>query len=552
VAIPLHELTAQTSRFALTILFGAVGFVLLIACANFANLLFARASARRKEIAIRAAIGANRLHLIKQLLTESVLLALVGGAVGLLISIWGVDLLLEFAPPSLSRVNPIGVDLSVLSFTFLISVGTGIIFGLFPALHASKLDLTSALKEEGRSTHSGLIGLSFRNVLVVGQVALALVLLIGSGLMLNSLVRLLNVDKGFDPDNLLTFNVALPATYKTPEQIKAFYQEALRRIERLPGVSSAGTVDQLPLGDMGLRGDFQFEGQPPQEGNWASKIFTSGDYFSAMRIPLSGGRGFDASDSPLSKNVAMINEAFARKYCGDINPLGQRLSIDNDAKRQPIWREVVGVVEDIKQTSLGEESEPAIFVPHLQTGRIFWLSFATFVVRSEVDPTQLALSVQREIQTIDSNLPAFGIRTMEQVVSDSVSDARFNSLLIAVFAGVAMILAVVGVYGVVSYSVTQRTREVGIRMAVGAAPSDIVKLIVGQGMFLSIAGILLGLGLAFGVTRLITTLLFGITPTDWPTFTFVSFTLILATLIACVIPGRRAMRVDPLVALRQE
>ena len=551
--VPLHELTAENSRLALLVLSSAVGFVLLIACANLANLLLARATARRKEMAIRAAVGATRLRLIRQLLTESVLLALVGGGCGLLLAVWGIDLLMDFAPPTLPRVNAIGIDSGALAFTLLISVVTGILFGLVPALAASRLDLTEALKEGSRTSRPGFIGLGLRNALVVGQVALALVLLIGAGLLLNSFARLLNVDKGFDPDNLLTLNIALPETYRTKEQIQNFYKETLQRIGALPGVETAGIVGQLPLGGMRLSGDFLVEGQPPlPDGTFADKIITSADYFRAMRIPLLRGREFDDRDTPDSKGVVMVNESFARAIFADDDPVGKRLSLDEDSKRQPIWREIVGVVRDVKQEGLGSELQPAIFAPYAQSSKLFWLRLMSFVIRTDNDPARLAVAVQREIQKVDPDLPAFDLKTMRQVISDSVSDPRFNALLLAVFAGVALVLAAVGIYGVISYSVMQRTHELGIRMALGAEPRDIMRLVVGKGMMLAFMGVAIGLALALAVTRVIAGFLFGVSATDPATFFVISLILAGVALVACFVPARRAMKVDPMVALRYE
>jgi putative ABC transport system permease protein len=551
--LPLHELTAKNSRLALVVLSSAVGFVLLIACANLANLLLARASTRRKEMAIRAAVGARRLHLIRQMLIESVLLSLAGGAAGLLLAAWGIDLLLDFAPPTLPRVNAIGIDVSVLGFTFLISVGTGLLFGLVPALQASRLSLTEALKEGARTSHAGFIGLGLRSLLVVGQVALALVLLICAGLMLNSFVRLLDVDKGFNADNLLTLNVALPETYRTKEQIKNFYQETLQRIESLPGVANAGLVGQLPLGGMMLTGDFLIEGQPPlPEGTFADKIVASQDYFRAMRIPLVAGRRFGDGDVNNSKGVVIINGSFARKFFEGDDVVGKRLSLDEDPKGQPIWREIVGIVGDVKQKGLASDLQPAIFLPYTQTSNLFWLRYTTFVARTDVEPTTLAAAVQHEIQRVDPNLPLYDIKTMRQVISDSVSDPRFNALLLAVFAGLALVLATVGIYGVVSYSVTQRTREMGIRQALGADRRDIMRLVMGQGLRMALAGIALGVALAFAVTRVIESFLFGVRATDTATFIVLPVILAGVALGACYVPARRATKVDPMEALRYE
>jgi putative ABC transport system permease protein len=560
--LPLHELTAEKSRLVLGILFGAVGFVLLIACANIANLLLARATSRRREMAIRAAVGASRWRLMRQLLTESMLLGLLSGIVGLLLASWGIDFLLDLAPATLSRVNRIGIDSGVLIFTMLLSLLTSIVFGLAPAYQASRLDLTEALKDGIRLTGRRFAGLSLRNLLVIGQVALALVLLTGAGLMLNSLVRLLNVNKGFDPDGLLTFNVVLPGgdfrrdggtESRTRDTMVGFYKEAIARLNAVPGVSVATTVNQLPLGEMGLRGGFEIENMASlDESWWARKVITGPGYFRAMRIPVKGGREFEDVDTDASRNVAVVNEAFARKYLDGGDPLGRRVAIDSDSNREPVWREVVGIVGDFKQATLGSEFEPAIFVPFAQTSRMFWLDSSTFVVRTEVDPKSLALTVQREIQAVDPEIPAFSVRTMNEVIADSASDPRFNATLFAVFAGLALVLAGVGIYGVISYSVTLRTHEMGIRLAIGASPGELVKMVVAQGALLASMGTGLGLVAAYALTRLMKSLLFGIEATDPATFVGVTALLMVVAIVASFIPARRAARVDPMVALRYE
>jgi putative ABC transport system permease protein len=537
----------------LSLLFGAVGFVLLIACGNLANLLLARATSRRKEMAIRAAIGASRWRLVRQLLTESLFLGVISGAVGLLLASWGIELLLALAPSTLPRVNTIGIDPAVLGFTLLLSLATSILFGLAPALRVSRLDLTEALKEGAPATRSRIRGLSLRNLLVIGQVSLALVLMTGAGLMLNSLVRLLSVDKGFDPSRLLTFNVVLPKVYPDKDAMIRLYAEASSRLRAIPGVRSVSTVNQVPLGKMGLQGDFRIEGMDLSNQNpWSRKVMSGSGYFNTLGIPLLAGREFDDSDNGNARSVAVVNEAFVRRYFGDEDPLGRRLSIDSDTNRNPIWREIVGVARDFKQESLSSSFEPAIFVPYAQTSKVFWLDFATFVVRTQGEPAGMSAAVQTEIQAIDPDLPAFAVQPMSEVISDSVSDPRFNLMVFGVFAGLALVLATVGIYGVISYSVTQRTREIGIRMAIGASPAGVVRMVVKQGAALGLIGICIGLGGAFALTRLISTLLFGIEATDPLTFGCVAALLMTVALLASMLPARRASKVDPMVALRYE
>jgi putative ABC transport system permease protein len=551
--VPLHELTAEKSRLVLLVLFGAVGFVLLIACANIANLLLARAATRRKEMAIRAALGASRFDLVRQLLIESLLLGIVSGGAGLILAAWGIDIMVKLAPDTLPQVNAIGIDAPVFGFTFVVSVATSVLFGIFPALHTTRLDITIALKEGARSSQSGFVGLGFRNLLVVGQVALALILLIGAGLMLNSLLRLLNVNKGFDPNNLLTMNVSLPSAYRTSDRMSAFYSDALRRLNETPGVVTASSVNQLPLGSMGLMGDFQVEGERlTDDSAWARKVITGDRYFETMRIPLLRGREFDERDNVKSEPVAVVNETFALANFGQEDPLGRRISIDQDSQQQPIWRKIVGITSDVAQGGLTQGREPAIFVPYSQTSKPFWLDFTTFVIRTDRDPEGVAAAAEGQIRAVDPDLPAYSVRTMRQVILDSVSDPRFDALLLAVFAALALSLAAVGIYGVISYSVAQRTHEMGIRMALGAAPGDVVRLVARQGVGLATVGVGLGLLGALGLTRFVSSLLYGISATDTLTFGAVAAFLMMVALVATLVPARRASKVDPIVALRWE
>ncbi|MDQ3254627.1 MAG: ABC transporter permease, partial [Acidobacteriota bacterium] len=451
--ISLHELSVGNSRLALLVLFGAVGIVLLTACANVANLSLARGATREKEIAIRTALGAGRSRIVRQLLTESLLLALLGGIGGLLLALWGVDLLLWFAPPGLPRVNVIGVDASVLGFTLLLSLGTGVLFGLAPAFHSSKLDLTESLKGSRRKASAGGRHFSLRSLLVTGEVALALVLLVGAGLLLNSFVRLRSVDLGFEPENLLTLNVSLPESYGKKEQKTAFYRQSLELIATLPGVSAAAVVDSMPLrGGRGASAHFEIGGRPPLPDEiFVTQVAVSSDFFRVMSIPLRAGRSFSERDAADMNNVAMVNEAFARRFFAGVEAIGERISVEQDGKGRPVWLEITGVVGDVKQEALGSEAAPIIYLPYTLVAYPSGLQSMTFVVRTSQAPAALTVAVPREIQVADRDMLITDVMSMQQVVAESVSDERFNSLLLGAFASLALLLAGVGIYGVTAY-----------------------------------------------------------------------------------------------------
>jgi putative ABC transport system permease protein len=549
--VPLHEQVVGDVRPALLILLGTVGFVLLIACANVANLLLARAASRSREIAIRTALGASRLRVVRQLLTESVLLALVGGFCGLLLALWGIDALGAFIPENIPRAGEIGVDGRMLGFTLVISLLTGLIFGLAPALQASRSDVNESLKEGARGASAGLGRNRFRSLLVIAEVALALMLLIGAGLLMRSFQRLQQVDPGFDAKNVLAMEIVLPfvapSNYTKPEQQAEFFHQAVERTSALPGVQAAALVSSLPLSGAFESTDLVIEGQPPPpdgEGPQADYTMVSADYFRAMSIPLMKGRAFTERDRKDSPQVLIVNDALAHRYWPGEDVIGKRLTIGFE--KTP--REIVGIVGDVKQTSLDAETPLAVYLPYQQ----FPYPGMTMVVRTSTDTSSITAAVRREVQTIDRNVPVSNIRSMEQVISTSVSQRRFSMTLLGIFALVALLLSAVGIYGVMAYSVSERLHEIGIRIALGARSRDILKMVLGQGMILTLIGIAVGLIGALALTRLMSSLIYGVTATDPLTFAGVALTLGIVALLACYIPARRATRVDPMEALRDE
>ena len=552
--IPLHDLIVGDIRPALLVLLAAIGFVLLIACANVANLLLARAEARQKEIAIRIALGAGRGRVIQQLLTESVLLSLLGGAMGLLLAFWGVEALLAIAPASIPRTSEVGVDGTVLIFTLAVSVLAGIMFGLVPGLQSSKVDLHASFKE-GRGSTGDRGRRRTRRLLVVSEIALSLVLLVGAGLMIKSFWRLLNVDPGFDPNNVLTAQIALPQSrYPQFQQVDAFYKQLLERVESLPGVQSAGTVTVLPLSGSNSNASFEIEGRPRVSDDVrqnADYRMISEDYFRAMGVPLLKGRYFLESDREGAPAVVIINEAMTG-FWPDEDPVGNRINLGVPGSP---WLTIVGIAKDIKHQGLDIRPKPEMFFLHSQnaySGALgVWRSM-TVVARTSSSPISLAGAIKSVVQAIDKDLPVARIQTMEQVLSNSVSQPRFTMLLLAVFAVLALALAAVGVYGVVSFSVAQRTHEFGIRMALGADARDVMKLVIREGLIIVSIGVTIGLALAFIATRLIASFLYGVSPSDPLTFLAISLLLVGVALGACFVPGRRATKVDPMEALRYE
>jgi len=546
---PMLEDIVKTVKPALLVLLSAVAFVLLIACANVANLLLARASARHKEIAIRTSLGAGRWRVVRQLLTESSLLSLVGGIAGLVLSVWGVRLLLALAPEDLPRVKDVSLDARVLAFTAAVTLLTGLFFGIFPALQASKPNLNEILKDAGRGSTDGGRRRLVRSALVVLEVALALVLLVGAGLFIKSFLRLQRVNPGFNPDHALTTSIAIPARkYPDVQQQAAFFKQLIEKVAVLPGVQAAGASHVVPFTGNDYILGFVIEGRPPYprgEQPSANYYAVSPDYFKAMGIPLLRGRYFTEGDMRDTTRVAIISDAMAKKFFPGEDPIGKRIHITNGPTT---FREIVGIVGDVKHYSLDQDTGWQAYEPYTQQP----FSFMTLVTRTAGDPAGLTAAIRKEVSNLDKEQPLSNARTLDKLISDSVAQQRFSVLLLGIFASVAMALAAIGIYGVLSYSVTQRTQEIGIRMALGAGRRDVIKLVVWNGMLLTLVGVGIGLGASFALTRLISTLLFGVSPTDRLTFGSIVLILITVALAACLIPARRAAKVDPLVALRYE
>ncbi len=545
---PLLEQVVGDVRLALYILLCAVGCVLLIACANVANLLLARAATREREMAIRTALGAGRWRVMRQLLTESTLLSLIGGAFGLLLAVWGLGLLRWLNPGDIPRLASIGIDDRVLAFTTAVAVLTGILFGLAPALRSSRVNLSETLKEGGRSLIGGHHRL--RNLLVVTEIALSLVLLIGAGLLIRSFIRVQQVDPGFASRNLLTMRLVLigPAYSDEPRRMN-FYQQFWERVRRLPGVEAAGGVSVLPLGGVGW-GSITIEGYDASSGQGMiqSDLRTaSADYFDTMKIPLISGRFFTGQDTKESARVVIVDENMARTYWPNVDPIGKRLKYGGADSTAP-WMTVVGVVGNVKQYALETDSRVALYTPHLQSGA----GSLSIAVRTTAGPLSLAAAVTREARALDPNLPLYDVKTMEHWLSESLARRRFAMLMLGLFAVIALLLASVGIYGVMSYTVAQRTSEIGIRVALGAQKRDVLRMIVRQGMSLAGIGIVLGLVAAIAATRLMVSLLFGVDATDPLTFIAIALLLAFVALAACWIPAWRATKVDPMIALRCE
>jgi putative ABC transport system permease protein len=548
VVIPLREDLVGDIRLALLVLFGAVGFVLLIACANVANLMLARGANRQKEMAVRIALGAGRARLVRQLLTESVLLAVTGGVLGLLLAVWGSRMLVRLG--SLPNSGYIGIDTWALGFTLLVSFVVGIIIGIVPALQFTRTSISETLKQGSGRTGGSPIKQHTRKALVISEVALSLVLLIGAGLMIRSFWKLQNVDPGFDTSNALTMSIVLNyIRYSEPHQRLAFVDRAIENIRAVPGVVSVGTTTKIPLAGGGSTQPFSIEGRPTAaiaEQPMAQTRYISPDYFRAIGIPLRQGRFFSDQDRDNSQPVIIISEAMARRFWPGENPIGRRLTPSFHSEQGA--REIVGVVGDVKTTGLDVDASAMMYLPYKQ----FPLPFMSFVVRTASNPESLVQPVSKAIYSIDKEQALTNVQTMEQVLTKSLSGRRFNMTLLLTFAGVALVLAAVGVYGVINYTVTLRRRELGIRMALGAKTMDVLRLVLGQGLALTLIGVGAGLISAFALTRLMASLLYGVTATDYLTFVSVSAVLIAVGLAASYVPARRATKVNPTIALRTE
>jgi putative ABC transport system permease protein len=553
LAKPLREDMIGDVRTALYILFGAVVCVLLIANANVANLLLARASARGKEIALRAAMGASRARIIRQLLTESVLLAGLGGLFGLLLAQWGTDALVKTIPQNIPRISTIQLDAPVLIFTMLVSLVTGVVFGLVPAWQASHVDLNSSLKSGSRTGSGGESKGRVRNALIMAEVALALVLLISAGLLIQSFARLGRVQSGVRTERLLTARVSLPdVAYPKNENVIAFYDQFLTRIRAIPGVESASTIVPLPLSGSNMVTSFDIQERPLPEGQrpGAPVRIIATDYFKTMGIPVRQGRIFDERDRLDSAPVVIVNERFAQKYFPGEDVIGKRIqpgfSADDSGEK---IREIVGVVGNVKHLSLRNEDSPEMYLPRTQIP----FGIMSIVIRTSVsNPNAITNSLRKELAAMDATIPLTSVRVFEEYISRSLARPRFNTLLLSIFAGTALVLTAIGIYGVLAYSVAQRTSEIGIRIALGAGKSSIFRLIVGQAMTLVGISLVLGLAGAFAATRLLSSLLFGVGASDPVTFIGIVLLVSAVAFIAAWVPARRATRVDPIIALRAE
>ncbi|MGH9850786.1 MAG: ABC transporter permease [Blastocatellia bacterium] len=566
VGITVNLLTEETVRNikpTLHVLLGAVLFVLFIACVNVANLLLARAASRQKEISMRAALGATRGRVIRQLLTESMFLSLLGGVLGVLLAYFAIDLLksLTSLGSNIPRLQEVNIDARVLAFTLGIAVIAGILFGIVPALHISKVNLTNALKEGGRGLGGEMKHNRIRGLLVIAEVAMAMILLVGGSLMIKSFVRLMRTDPGFNPENILMANLSLPSSrYSDGQQQINFYKELDRRLLGLPGVQLSGMVDPIPI----VGGGAGNAPTTPEGRSLASADAVQTDfltvtpkYFEAMKIPLIKGRSFTEQDNDTSAIVVIVDETTAKTFWPNQDPIGKRLTFETSGsgtERAPRWREVVGVAGNVKFSGLTGNTRQQLYVPYTQMPRYFrgLIPSMTVVLRTISDPDSLIKPLRKEILSLDANLPIHNINTMSRAISDSVAQNRLSVWLMGTFAVVGLILAAIGVYGVISYAVTQRTHEIGIRMALGAQRGDVLKMMIKQGMILSSVGLALGIVGAYFLTPVMASVLWGVSATDLTTFVVISLILIFVALVACYIPARRATKVDPMVALRYE
>jgi predicted permease len=555
--MPMHERITGDYKVALWVLLGAVSLVLLIACTNLANLLLARASTRSREVSIRAALGASQWRMIRQLLTESIILALAGGLLGFLLAVWGIKLLLALSPTDLPRINEIAIDTRVFLFTSILSLTAGLLFGLAPALQATRINLVEELKGRGQASSEGNRQNRVRSLLVISEIALSLVLLIGAGLLIKSFMRLQEINPGFEAKNVLALRLSLPRNrYTDREKVSRFYDQFVENIKRLPGVESVGTASQIPMCGLMAGIEFTIVGRPPlasTEANYSHYRFASPGYFQAMNIPILRGRDFNERDISTTPPVAVISKAMADRYWPNENPIGARVKID-DNNKGPREVEIVGVVGDVKINSLDEESLSTLYIAlhQIHEDGVVWITNNMFwVIRSSQDPQLLAGAVKLELQKIDRDVPASS-RTMEQMLEGSIATRRFNMTLFSIFSGAALLLALSGLYGLISYSVTQRRHEIGVRLALGAQPRSILYLIIRDGLKLILIGVGLGAVMATALTRIMSNLLYGISATDPFTFAIMPLILIFTALTASYFPARRAMNVDPMITLRCE
>jgi putative ABC transport system permease protein len=551
VLIPLQERVVGESRQTLLILFGAVGLVLLVACANFANLLLSRSAAREQEMVVRAALGARRWRMIRQLLTESVAIALVGGVIGTILAVWGLELLVSLKPANLPRLEDIHLDPWMLAFTFVVSLLTGIVFGLVPAWQSARVDVASALKEGGRSATAGAARHRLRSTIVVAEIAMAIVLLMGAGLLIRSLWNLRSVAPGFDAENVVSMRIDLPeARYREIPQQTRYREQILSSLNSVTGIEAA-IISEVPLGGSSLHHDFLIDGRPPVAPGDEPSLYSRsvmGNYFGVMRIPIRAGRDFNAKDGEGRPLVGIVNEEMVRTYFPNEDPIGKRVRWAR-ATNATEWIEIVGVAADVKHFGLDQPEAPALYWPYAQS-RQPWKRWSQVVVRTVSAPETMIPSIKTQIWSVDPKVSINNLSTMSSLTADSYAERSFNMILLSIFSAIALTLAAVGIYGVIAYAVSQRTHEIGIRMALGAQTSDVLRLIGRQGLILVGVGIVIGIGSALALTRVMTGLLYRVSAADPRTFIGIIVLVAVVALLACYLPARRATRVDPMEALR--